>query len=93
MKDAGWIKPSDIELFGTIIRETRKAYLFAVEDEKEMWLPKSLCSWDGITMTIPTWLAKKRRLLSRLPPDEHIAWHIILKPTPLFVADTIEVVK
>jgi hypothetical protein len=79
-----------VELFGTLIKETKKAYLFAVEDETEIWLGKRICDWDGLTMSMPKWLARKRGFIVEPPGDEHPAWNIILKPTPTFFATSIK---
>ena len=72
-----------VQLFGTLLHETSRAYLFAPEDclKRAFWLSKRIASWDGILMTLPFWIARKRRLLSYPPDDNHPAWSIILKPS------------
>jgi hypothetical protein len=39
-------------------RETEKAWAF--DFGELMWFPKSVCSFDGTTLSVPMWLAKKR---------------------------------
>lgn len=54
---------------GTIIRETEKAYLIAVDGfTDEQWFPKSVLSNEDIrnediTCEVPEWIAKERKLL------------------------------
>lgn len=81
-----------VELFGTVLRETPRAYHFAPEDDetRAFWAAKSIAAWDGVAMHLPFWLARKRRLISPLPDDDHPAWLIILKPTPTFLATSIK---
>lgn len=53
----------DVEVDG-VKYETEKAWLLVV-DKTEMWVPKSLCekSDDGLTFTMPEWLAKEKGLI------------------------------
>lgn len=82
-----------VTLFGTLIHKTRRAYLFASEDQGEEWIPKSIASWDGEakTMTMPRWFARRRKLISEPPDDNDPAWEVILQGTPTFVAKKVVV--
>ena len=42
--------------------ETEKAWLLIMDDDSEVWCPKSQCSYDGTTVDIPKWLAKTKGL-------------------------------
>ena len=55
----------------TIQRHSEKAYLVRSDKGIEMWIPKSEISniipvkWefgDSVTITVPTWLAKRKKL-------------------------------
>jgi len=51
----------DVEISGSIDRETEKAFKF-YDGTRIEWIPKSYCIWDqheGI-MTMPFWLAKEK---------------------------------
>lgn len=41
-----------------VIRETDKAVLIKKKG-KNIWLPKSVCQFDGTYVMVPGWLAKK----------------------------------
>ena len=47
--------------YGTIKRETDRAWLFVDVEGGEHWLAKSQCQWDAESgcMWIPAWLARK----------------------------------
>ena len=53
-----------IEIAGELRHETEKAYLL-FDGDKEVWLPKSSCEWDGHskTMQMPEWLAHTKGLI------------------------------
>jgi hypothetical protein len=46
----------------SIKHETPKAWLAILEDDKEVWFPKSQCKMDGNTLSVPGWLLKEKGL-------------------------------
>lgn len=57
-------KPQTVKLDAYIVRETENAYLLNVEDEKQMWFPKSqVVDNDDGTFSIALWLAQKKGLV------------------------------
>jgi hypothetical protein len=53
-----------VEVAGEIHVETEMAYLF-FDGTKEVWIPKSQCSWDDDdkTMTMMEWMAIDKGLI------------------------------
>lgn len=45
------------------VAETEAAICFETADEREVWIPRSLCEWDGETLTIQLWKAKELGLV------------------------------
>ena len=62
MRRANRIDDSDpVDVAGEVKGETQRAYRF-YDGSETVWLPKSLCEWDGEVMTMPEWLALERGL-------------------------------
>jgi hypothetical protein len=53
----------EMEVAGTIVHETEKAWLINTEEVGDIWLPKSRCvdNEDG-TFSVPFWLARQKGL-------------------------------
>ena len=84
-----------VKLFGTLLHETSRGYLFAPEDNRKhaFWLTKRIASWDGVEMTLPLWIARKRKLISYPPDDNHPAWWIILNANKPVLVCNDEIIK
>lgn len=92
MTQWGWGLPGfpTVELFGTVVHETQRAYRFVCEDEgPPVWIGKSIAAWDGVTMTVPRWLARKHKWVVTPPPDDDPVWKIALLRGRVFVATDI----
>lgn len=58
MESAKNIKdPIEIEV--TLIKETAAAWYLDCDGDEE-WFPKSLCSLNGNTLTVPKWIYKEK---------------------------------
>ena len=44
----------------SVKRETPKAWLAILKNGSEIWFPKSQCSIDDNSLTLPDWLAKAK---------------------------------
>lgn len=44
-----------------LVKETAKAYLVDIDGD-EYWFPKSQVDLDGMSLTLPEWLARKEGL-------------------------------
>jgi hypothetical protein len=49
----------------SVKHETPKAWLTILEDNQEIWFPKSQCKIDGTTISAPRWLVKEKGLLDQ----------------------------
>lgn len=79
-----------VELFGTLVRQTSRAYCFMAEDQPPaVWIAKSIATWDGTTMTMPRWLARKNRWIGPIPPDDDPVWPAAADFCPAFHATAI----
>ena len=47
-----------------VIRETDRGTLIETDEGDQLWLPSGELEFDGMTMTLPRWLAKKEGLIS-----------------------------
>lgn len=54
-------KTMDIKI-KNVKHETPKAWLAIMEDDKEVWLPKSQCQLKENVMSIPDWLVEEKEL-------------------------------
>lgn len=55
---------SEVDISADLVHETPDAYLIEEPGGKRLWVPKSLCSYDGkVTFTIAEWWAEKNELV------------------------------
>lgn len=46
----------------SIKHETPKSWLAVLEDNSEVWFPKSQCTLEDNTLTVPDWLIEAKNL-------------------------------